>query len=108
MKLFARVGLMFLSTIATAGVGEARAVVIYDGAVAKLATKRDRVRRMAQIRTARGPVDSSELGVALMYERVFVLDTEILQNYPEDWGDEEKRISMLLVSIIGCWNGPCR
>ena len=38
----------------------------------------------------------------------FVLDTEILQNYPEDWGNEEKRISTPLVSIIGCRNGPCR
>ncbi len=39
MKLFARVELMFLSTIATEGVGEVRAVVIYDGAVTKLATR---------------------------------------------------------------------
>jgi len=38
----------------------------------------------------------------------FVLDTETLQNYPEVWDDEEKHISMLLVSIIGCRNGPCR
>jgi hypothetical protein len=78
MKLVARVGRMFLSTIATEGVSEVRAVVTYDGAVAKLATKRDRLRRMAQIRTARGPVDSSGLGVTLMHEHVFVLDTETL------------------------------
>jgi hypothetical protein len=84
MKLFARIGRMFLSTIATEGVGEVREVVIYDGAVAKLATKRDRLRRMAQIRTARGPADSSELSVTVMHERVFVLDTEILQNCSED------------------------
>ncbi len=38
-KLCAQVGLMFLSTIATEGAGEVRAVVIYDGAVAKLATR---------------------------------------------------------------------
>jgi phosphotriesterase-related protein len=48
---------------------------------------------MAKIPTANGAVDSSELGVTLMHEHVFVLDTEILQNYPEEWGDEEKRIS---------------
>ena len=28
-----------------------------------------------------------------MHEHVFVLDAEILQNYPEEWGDEEKRVS---------------
>ena len=28
-----------------------------------------------------------------MHEHVFVLDTEILQNYPEEWGTEEKRIT---------------
>ncbi len=27
-----------------------------------------------------------------MHEHVFVLDTEILQNFPEEWGDEEQRI----------------
>ncbi len=48
---------------------------------------------MSQIETVRGPVDSSQLGTTLMHEHVFVLDTEILQNYPEEWGDEEKRIS---------------
>ena len=48
---------------------------------------------MPQIQTVRGAVDSLQLGVTLMHEHVFVLDTEILQNYPEEWGDEEKRIS---------------
>jgi phosphotriesterase-related protein len=47
---------------------------------------------MANIQTVRGPIDSARLGVTLMHEHVFVLDTEILLNYPEDWGDEEKRI----------------
>src|SRR5436853_4041464 len=48
---------------------------------------------MSQIQTVRGPIDSSQLGPTLMHEHVFVLDTEILQNYPEDWGAEEKRIA---------------
>src|SRR5215831_7554527 len=48
---------------------------------------------MPLIQTVRGAVDSSQLGVTLMHEHVFVLDTEILQNYPEEWGDEEKRIT---------------
>ena len=48
---------------------------------------------MAVIQTVRGPIDSSHLGATLMHEHVFVLDAEILQNYPEDWGEEEKRIA---------------
>jgi phosphotriesterase-related protein len=48
---------------------------------------------MAKIETVRGPIDSGQLGTTLMHEHVFVLDTEILQNYPEDWGEEEKRIA---------------
>jgi phosphotriesterase-related protein len=43
--------------------------------------------------SVRGSIDSSQLGVTLMHEHVFVLDTEILQNYPEEWGDEEKRVA---------------
>src|SRR5438270_10872748 len=48
---------------------------------------------MAQVQTVRGPIDSSQLGPTLMHEHVFVLDTEILQNYPEEWGAEEQRIA---------------
>jgi predicted metal-dependent phosphotriesterase family hydrolase len=48
---------------------------------------------MAQVQTVRGPIDSSQLGTTLMHEHVFVLDTEILQNYPEEWGSEEQRIA---------------
>jgi phosphotriesterase-related protein len=48
---------------------------------------------MAKIETVRGPIDSGQLGTTLMHEHVFVLDTEILQNYPEDWGQEEQRIA---------------
>jgi phosphotriesterase-related protein len=48
---------------------------------------------LATVQTARGPVDSSQLGTALMHEHIFVLDTEIQQNYPEEWGSEEKRVA---------------
>jgi phosphotriesterase-related protein len=48
---------------------------------------------MAEVQTVRGPIDSTQLGTTLMHEHFFVLDTEILQNYPEDWGAEEKRIA---------------
>ena len=48
---------------------------------------------MAQIETVRGAVDTSALGTTLMHEHVFVLDTEILENYPEEWGSEERRVA---------------
>jgi phosphotriesterase-related protein len=48
---------------------------------------------MASVNTVRGPIDSAQLGVTLMHEHVFVLSAEIMQNFPEPWGDEQKRIS---------------
>lgn len=48
---------------------------------------------MTSINTVRGAVESSELGVTLMHEHIFVLSTEIMQNFPENWGDEEQRIA---------------
>ncbi len=54
---------------------------------------RDILRGMATIHSVRGPLDTADLGVTLMHEHVFVLSTEILQNYPDIWGDEEKRIA---------------
>src|SRR5580658_3451007 len=47
---------------------------------------------MAVVQTARGPIDSSELGTTLMHEHVFVLDPELLQNYPGEWGSDDQRI----------------
>lgn len=28
-----------------------------------------------------------------MHEHVFIMTTEIAQNYPEAWGDEDKRVA---------------
>ena len=39
---------------------------------------------MTQVPTVRGPIDSAQLGTTLMHEHIFVLDTEIVQNYPEE------------------------
>jgi phosphotriesterase-related protein len=47
---------------------------------------------MTKIESVRGPIDPSQLGVTLMHEHIFVLSTEINQNYPESWGDEERRV----------------
>jgi hypothetical protein len=44
-----------------------------------------------QVSTARGPIGVSDLGVTLMHEHVFLMTTEIMQNYPEDWGDGAQR-----------------
>jgi phosphotriesterase-related protein len=44
-----------------------------------------------QLNTARGAIDTADLGVTLMHEHVFLLAPEFAQNYPEGWGDEAKR-----------------
>jgi phosphotriesterase-related protein len=43
------------------------------------------------LNTARGAIDVSDLGVTLMHEHVFIMTTEITENYPEGWGDGAKR-----------------
>jgi phosphotriesterase-related protein len=48
---------------------------------------------MPQVQTVRGALETSQLGTTLMHEHVFVLDTEILQNYPEEWGSEDQRVA---------------
>src|SRR5438309_11888688 len=48
---------------------------------------------MGTIQTVRGAVETSQLGTTLMHEHIFVLSTEISQNYPEAWGDEEHRVA---------------
>jgi len=44
------------------------------------------------VETATGPISASELGRVLMHEHVFVISTEIQQNYPQEWGEEQVRI----------------
>jgi phosphotriesterase-related protein len=48
---------------------------------------------MPQLNTARGALDTADLGVTLMHEHVFIMTTEIAVNYPEAWGDERARIA---------------
>ena len=48
---------------------------------------------MATVETARGPVDGAMLGRTYMHEHVFVLDPEIQQNHPEEWGSEDDRVA---------------
>lgn len=46
---------------------------------------------MPFLNTARGAVNLADLGVTLMHEHVFIMTTEIMENYPEGWGDGAKR-----------------
>lgn len=48
---------------------------------------------MSELNTARGPIDTADIGVTLMHEHVFIMTTEIALNYPEAWGDEEQRVA---------------
>lgn len=47
----------------------------------------------ALVETVRGPLEVKLLGPTLMHEHIFVLSTEIQQNYPQTWGDEEARVN---------------
>jgi phosphotriesterase-related protein len=48
---------------------------------------------MAPVPTVLGPVDSSELGRTYMHEHVFVLTTEVQENFPAEWGSEDERVA---------------
>jgi phosphotriesterase-related protein len=45
------------------------------------------------VNTAQGTVNTTDIGVTLMHEHVFIMTTEIALNYPEAWGDEDKRVA---------------
>jgi phosphotriesterase-related protein len=51
------------------------------------------------VETATGPISASELGRVLMHEHVFVISTEIQQNYPQEWGEEQVRIDDAVVRL---------
>jgi phosphotriesterase-related protein len=59
---------------------------------------------MSTVETVRGPVDTSALGQVLMHEHVFVLGTEIRQNFPDfpnHW-DEEARVADAVTKLTEC------
>lgn len=47
--------------------------------------------RGVQVHTVSGAIDTTDLGVTLMHEHVFAMSTDIIQNYPELWGDGSRR-----------------
>jgi len=48
---------------------------------------------MATVETVRGSVDSADLGPTYMHEHVFILDADVQQNYPAEWGSEDDRVT---------------
>ncbi|MDG3009503.1 phosphotriesterase [Rhodococcus sp. D2-41] len=59
---------------------------------------------MSAVETIRGPIDSSALGRVLMHEHIFVLGTELQQNYPDfpDRWDEQARIDDAVAKLRDC------
>ncbi|GAB2971920.1 phosphotriesterase [Amycolatopsis acidiphila] len=47
---------------------------------------------MTQVATVRGPVAGTELGRTYMHEHIFTLTTDVQQNFPQEWGDEDARV----------------
>jgi phosphotriesterase-related protein len=47
---------------------------------------------MPQVQTVNGAVDTAELGRTYMHEHIFVLNADVQQNYPDEWGDEDARV----------------
>ncbi|HEU0191641.1 MAG TPA: phosphotriesterase-related protein [Mycobacterium sp.] len=59
---------------------------------------------MPTVETVRGPVDTAALGQTLMHEHVFVLGTEIRQNFPDfpsHW-DEDARVADAVAKLAEC------
>ncbi len=42
------------------------------------------------VETVQGPLETSQLGVTLMHEHIFVLCPEVQQNYPGIWNEDER------------------
>ena len=59
---------------------------------------------MTTVDTVRGAIDTNELGRVLMHEHVFVLGTEMQQNYsdyPDEW-DEDARVADAVAKLTEC------
>jgi phosphotriesterase-related protein len=63
---------------------------------------------MPQVETARGPVETAELGVTLMHEHVFVLTPDVQQNYPGEWGDEDARVADAVAKLQKAYDAGVR
>lgn len=66
---------------------------------------------MAQVETARGPVDADSLGVTLMHEHVFILNEEVRENYPADYPDgwdEDGQVDSAITKLTELTGRGCR
>jgi len=63
---------------------------------------------MTAVPTVTGSVDSAELGPTLMHEHVFVLSSEILQNYGDTYWDAEERIADAVTKLDDLWSRGIR
>jgi phosphotriesterase-related protein len=48
---------------------------------------------MGTVESVLGPVDTADLGPTYMHEHIFVLDADVQQNYPAEWGSEDDRVA---------------
>src|SRR3974390_2936868 len=48
---------------------------------------------MATVETVLGPGDTADRGPTYMHEHVFVLNPDVQQNYPAEWGSEDDRVA---------------
>jgi phosphotriesterase-related protein len=51
------------------------------------------------VETVRGPVDVGDLGTTLMHEHVFVLTPDVMQNYGDEYWDEEVRVADAITKL---------
>ena len=63
---------------------------------------------MPQVQTARGPIDTADLGVTLMHEHVFVLTPDVQQNYPAEWGSEDDRVAAAVTELQRAYDAGVR
>jgi phosphotriesterase-related protein len=54
---------------------------------------------MVAVETVRGPVEVDALGTTLMHEHVFVLTPDVLQNYGDQYWDEEERVADAIAKL---------
>lgn len=54
---------------------------------------------MPAVQTVRGPVDVGDLGTTLMHEHVFVLTPDVMQNYGDEYWDEEERVADAIAKL---------
>lgn len=54
---------------------------------------------MTTVETVRGPVAVDALGTTFMHEHVFVLTPDVMQNYGEQWWNEEERVTDAIAKL---------